>query len=74
MMPEALVNAMVKGESLSRACVAGPLPGTGGISSRACDFTACMAAIPTSGRDGQLGKSVQPPGGWQAEGGAEAKL
>ena len=43
-MPEALDNAMVKGESLSGVCVASPLPGTGGNSNRArCKATACVA-------------------------------
>ena len=44
MMPEALVNAMVEGESVGKVCVAGPLPGTGGSSNTAqCKATACVA-------------------------------
>ena len=37
-------------------------------------YSMCWYRRSPPGRDGQLVKSAQPPGGWQAEGGAEAKL
>ena len=78
MMPEALVKTMVEGESLGRVCVAGPLPGTGGSSNTVLtrhkqSYSMRCHRCSSLGRDGQLVKSAQPPAGWQAEGGAEAK-